>query len=120
MEQIKQKALQRLNELRKIKFSKPTARELHSDKSMLSRVHRQEMQKYEQEVRKQKEKIIADISKIDKHLQSAREYEAYVKNLPMSPKTIKPIPKILKKPNITFESIPIFRKTRLSRYRRGR
>jgi len=128
MEQIREEARRRLQELRKIRFAQPTARELRSDKSMLNRVHRQEMQRYEQDVTKQKTKLIQDISNIDTYLQSVNETNK--KKLPMrSPtKDMKPIPRglqkrtpvILPKPNIVFGIKPQFRGTRLSRYRRGR
>ena len=70
MEQVREEARRRLRELRNIKFAQPTAKQLHTTRPMLSRVHRQEMRIYEQEVSKQKTKLMQDISDINKYLQS--------------------------------------------------
>jgi hypothetical protein len=112
MEQKRQEAVQKLGELKKIKFIKPTARELHSIRPMLSRVKRQEMKRYESVVKRQKVKLTKDVSDIDKYLQSVSDYEAY-----MASNGIGPAPVVLPKPNVIVGIKPILKKTRLPRYK---
>lgn len=117
MEQKRKEAIQRLGELSKVKFVKPTARELHSIRPMLSRVKRQEIKRYESIVKRQKVKLTKDISDIDKYLQSVGDYEAY-----LASNGIGPAPVVLPKLSVFIGIKPKFKKTRLPRYKikRGR
>ena len=114
MEQKKQEILQRIGELNKVNFFKPTARELHSGNAMLGRVQRQERRRYEEAVKRQKEQLIKQISEIDRYLQSVKDYDIYMASLPIGPMITAPT--ILSQPNIIIGKKPILVKTRLPRY----
>jgi len=112
MEEIRVRAIQRVGELGDIKFKKPTAMELRSPRTMLSRVRHKEMKRHEQAVIRQKAKVTRDISNIDKYLQSVSDYEAYIAS-----KDIGIAPVVLTKPNVVLGVKPKLRRTRLLRYK---
>ncbi len=120
MEQKRQEAVQMLSELQKVKFTEPTARELHSRAPGLSRVHRQEMKRYKSGIERKKAKLTKDISNIDMYLQSVSDYEAYMASRPKKPKKgeISPMqaPILLSAPVIALGKKPVLKKTRLPRY----
>lgn len=137
MEQKRQRAVEMLSELKKVKFTEPTARELHSKRSGLSRVYRQEMKRYKLGIERKKVKLTKDISDIDRYLQSVRDHEAYLASLPKKPKKLKrrgvsqsqmpsqresliQAPVVLSVPTIVLGRKPVLKKTRLSRYTQRR
>lgn len=137
MEQKRAQAVRKLGELKMIQPTKYSARDLHSNRPMLSRVQRQEHRRYAEKVKAQKLKLKKDIFNIDKYLQSVDKYEKYLvkkaefeANLPTQD-PLEPIKKVsvfttpepirLPTPSIVFGRRPILKKTRLHGYkRRGR
>jgi len=102
MEQQKQKIKKRLAELNQVKPIQWTAMDLHSPRPLLSRVHRQEVRRYKQNLEAQKVKLNKDLERIEKYLKSIKDKKKDNK---------------LPKPTIDIKPMPVFRKTRLSRYR---
>ena len=99
---------------------------------MLSRVQRQEQQRFEQRVQKRKVKLKKDISDIDQYLASVKDREDFFASLPSvkndvllrvpaaisSAPTILPVaPAILPAPGIVFGERPMLRQTRMHRYK---
>ena len=119
MEQKRQEAVEMLSVLKKVKFTEPTAQELHSSRTGraglsssrhgLGRVRRQEMKRYKMGIERKKAKLTKDISDIDRYLQSVSDYEAY-QGKP------KHAPVVLPTPIIVLGKKPVLKKTRLPRY----
>lgn len=123
MEQTRQEAVQMLSDLKAVKFTEPTAQELHSSRPGrtairssrpgLSRVHRQEMKRYKLGIERKKAKLTKNISEIDSYLQSVSDYESY-EGKP------KHAPVVLPVPVVVVGKKPVLKKTRLPRYTRRR
>ena len=149
MEQNKLKVVQRLKELKAVKFIEPTAMELRSSRPGLSRVYRQEMKRYKEKVEKQKILLAKKLVKINKYLESKRKYDSYLTRrsafLQSEEERVNQLrngnmgkngnnvvvteigtfgeiaPIVLKTPSVVMGIRPAFRDTRLSRVkRRGR
>ena len=127
MEQKRAKAVKMLSDLKSVKFTEPTARELHAKRAGIGRVHRQEMRRYKLGIERKKAKLTKDISEIDKYLQSVSDYESYMASLPKKPKggrgrSPSPMqaPSLLSEPDITIGKKPVLKKTRLPRYTQRR
>lgn len=124
MDYIEQRAqaVSRLGELQRVKPKPYTALELHPKRQMLGRVQRQEQKRFEQRVQKRKVKLKKDISDIDKYLASVEAREDFFARLPELPNEKEILaPAVLSAPTIVFGPRPMFRPTRLERYkRRGR
>lgn len=103
MEIKKQKIKQRLIELSQVQIPRWTAMELHAKRALLSRVHRQEVRRYYEDLEVQKVQLNKDLKRIEDYLKS-------VKN--------KKKDNTLPKPTIDIKPKLIFRETRLERYRK--
>ena len=101
MEQIKQEVLGRINELKKVNFVKPSVRELHSSKPLLSRGSRQLVKLYGNNIARQKVKLNSDLNKIQTYLDSVERQEENI---------VQPV--------ITIRKRPRLMRTRLERGRR--
>jgi len=127
MEIEKQKIKQRLTELNQVKPLQWTAMELHPKRPLLSRVHRQEVRRYQQSLEAQKIQLNQDLKRVENYLKSMRDREEYFKRKKAfeskdkklkETKFLEQAPVILPKPTIVLKPTPIFRETRLGRYRR--
>jgi len=78
MEQTKARAVSRLNELNKITYQKPSARDLRGKRPMLQRVDRKAQRKYQESIESQKKKLKEEIKRIDSYLQSVRSRQEYI------------------------------------------
>ena len=71
MLETREKVVSQLSELKTVRFHKPTARELHSQRNhLVQRVGRQENRRYREQVEKQKVKLKDDLRRIDEYLLS--------------------------------------------------
>lgn len=124
MEKIREQAVTKLGELKKIKPHVYTSLELHPSRQMMGRVQRREEMRYHQEVQKQKGKLKKDISDIDTYLGRVRmQKENRVRMGNGKNGTPLEIPKVLpaqglSAPNIVFGPKPRMVETRLHRQRR--
>ena len=123
---LRAQAVVKLGELGKIKKPTYSARDLHGKRQMLARVQRQERRRYTERVVKQKQKLIKDISDIDRYLQSVEDSQSYTTSIPANGNSKIPLiqsitPVVLPAPVIVFGKKPVLKMTRLSRHqRRGR
>lgn len=67
MLEVKQKVIDRLNELKTVQFPQPTALQLHSPKAMMGRVQRQSNRLYKQRIAKQQKDYQLKLAKINKY-----------------------------------------------------
>ena len=132
MLEVKQKVIDRLNELKTVQFPKASAMDLHSPRPLMGRVQRQSNRLYRQRIVKQQRDYQLKLAKIDKYyadlqIEEQRRanllaaYEKEVSSLNtfedngtlLQAPVFQPIGLIVPKPVISVNGRPIRRQARL-------
>ena len=138
MVEVKQKVINRLNQLKAIRFFQPTALELHSPRAMMARVQRKSDKLYKQRVAKQQRDYQLKLVRINKYYADLRAeeqrranllaaYEEEVSSLntlgngySLQPPVFQPIGSVVPKPVINLSKIPVKKQVRIHSRKRAK
>jgi len=122
MLETRDKIVSQVGELNKIKFSQPSAMQLHGSRPLMDRVERQQQRVYQQKISQQQKDLQLNLARIDKYNADLQAEEkrrlglltAYDSSKELLPLPIfQPIGLVVQKPVIGIPCMPFQGRTRL-------